>query len=117
MNSLSSDRMNLMPWVLCALVVLAGLAAYGNSFTGVFIFDDKAFIVENETIRSLWPIGPLVDATGWESRLVVTLSLALNYAAGGLDVFGYHLVNLAIHLLAGLTLLGLVRRTLRLVPQ
>ena len=106
-----------MPWGLCALIVLAGLAAYGNSFTGSFIFDDEGFIVDNDVIPSPWPIRPLVASTGWESRLVVMLSLALNYALGGLDVFGYHLVNLAIHLLAGLTLFGLLRRTLKLVPQ
>jgi len=38
--------------------------------------------------------------------------LALNYAAGGLNLAGYHLVNLGVHLLATLTLFGLIRRTL-----
>ena len=113
MSSPPRNRKNLMPWGLCALIVLAGLAAYSNSFTGSFIFDDKRFIVNNDAIRS----PSLVAVTGRESRLVVMLSLALNYALGGLDVFGYHLVNLAIHLMAGLTLFGLVRRTLKLVPQ
>ena len=117
MSSPPRNRKNLMPWGLCALIVLAGLAAYGNSLTGSFIFDDEYFIVDNDVIRSPWPIRPLVADTSWESRLVVMLSLALNYAIGGLDVFGYHLVNLAIHLMAGLTLFGLLRRTLKLVPQ
>jgi tetratricopeptide (TPR) repeat protein len=39
--------------------------------------------------------------------------LAANYAVGGLDVTGYHVVNGVIHLLAGLTLFGVCRRTLR----
>jgi len=42
------------------------------------------------------------------------LSLALNYSAHELDPFGYHLFNFAVHLAAGLTLFGLVRRTLAL---
>ena len=47
-----------------------------------------------------------------ESRPLINLSLAVNYALGGLDVWGYHALNLSIHIFAGLTLLGLVRRTL-----
>ena len=45
-------------------------------------------------------------------RPVLSLSLALNYRISGLKVQGYHAVNLAVHILAGLTLLGIVRRTL-----
>ena len=47
-------------------------------------------------------------------RPVLNLSLAINYALGGLNVEGYHVVNLAIHILAALALFGLVRRTLLL---
>jgi tetratricopeptide (TPR) repeat protein len=43
---------------------------------------------------------------------IVNFSLALNYALGGLAVWGYHALNLAIHILAALTLYGIVRRTL-----
>ena len=45
-------------------------------------------------------------------RPVLNLTLALNYALGGFDVAGYHVLNLAIHLAAGLALFGVVRRTL-----
>ncbi len=40
------------------------------------------------------------------------LCLAANYALGGLNPWGYHAFNLAIHLASGLLLLGIVRRTL-----
>ncbi len=43
---------------------------------------------------------------------MVNLSYALNYAWGGLVPWGYHAFNLAVHILAGLTLFGVVRRTL-----
>jgi len=42
----------------------------------------------------------------------VALSVLLNYQVGGLRPFGYHLFNVVVHLLAGLVLFGLVRRTL-----
>ncbi len=93
-----------MPLVL----IVAGLLAYHNSFTGPFIFDDMPSIPENPTIRHLWPVWTIVVHT---SRPVVRLSLAVNYALGGLNVWGYHALNLAIHILAGLTLFGIVRRT------
>ncbi len=96
-------------------MVAAGLLAYHNSFTGPFIFDDSTAIVQNPTIRHLWPIwqplSPPHQATV-QGRPVVNLSLAINYAIGGLDVRGYHALNVAIHILAGLTLFGVVRRTL-----
>jgi len=43
---------------------------------------------------------------------MLNLSYALNYAIGGERVFGYHVVNLTVHALAGLALFGVVRRTL-----
>jgi len=99
------------------VVVAAGLLAYHNSFTGPFIFDDAQSIVENPTIRHLWPISdvlapPRRGGITVEGRPIINLSLAINYALGGLNVWGYHAFNLAIHILSGLTLLGIVRRTL-----
>ena len=44
------------------------------------------------------------------SRPVVQLSLAFNYALGGLNVWGYHAFNFVIHVLAGLTLFAILRR-------
>jgi len=37
--------------------------------------------------------------------------LAINYAISGTDVWSYHALNLVIHVLAGLTLFGVTRRT------
>ena len=48
---------------------------------------------------------------------ILNLSLALNYAWGGTAVTGYHVVNALIHLLAGLILFGIVRRTVQAGPQ
>jgi len=100
-----------------ALVVLAIFAAYSNSLFSPFIFDDSHTIRDNPTIRRLWPIGPVLWpplGVGLSSRPVVSLSLAVNYALGGLDVFGYHAFNLGVHIAVALALLGIVRRTLRL---
>ena len=43
-------------WLAAVLILTAGIWAYGNSFSGAFVFDDTPAIVENPHIRSLWPL-------------------------------------------------------------
>jgi tetratricopeptide (TPR) repeat protein len=102
--------------LLPVLLVIIGVIAYLGSFSGPFIFDDAPNIVDNPSIRQLWPLTnetstPHVSGLG--SRPVLSLSFALNYAFGEYRVWGYHFVNLTIHILAALALYGIVRRTLR----
>jgi tetratricopeptide (TPR) repeat protein len=97
------------------LLITITLAAYANSFSGQLIFDDHKNITDNPNIRSLWPLTGAMSApatAGIRTRPVVCLSLALNYALFGAHTAGYHAFNLIIHLLAGLTLFGIIRRTL-----
>lgn len=106
-------------WVAAGLLVVAVGAAYANSLHGPFVLDDIRSIVENQSIRHLASAGALAappEAITTTGRPLVNLSLAVNYALGGLAVEHYHVVNLAIHMLAGLALFGLVRRTL-LLPK
>ena len=89
---------------LGVLIALVAVVAYHNSLDGPFLFDDRGSIIENPTIRSLWPIwGPLMPPTIGQpvgGRPVFNLSLAINYALGELDVWGYHAMNLAVHVAA-----------------
>jgi protein O-mannosyl-transferase len=96
--------------VLAAAVILA----YSRTFSVPPLFDDGTSIAGNLTLRHLatafWPpAGATVSG-----RPVLNLSFALNYALSGTDAGSYHAVNLAIHILAGLTLFGIVRRTVLL---
>ena len=51
---------------------------------------------------------PICSVSG---RPVECLTLALNYALGGLNVWGYHAFNLTVHLVSALVLFGILRRT------
>lgn len=101
--------------LLPLLVVFLGIVAFHNCFSAPFIFDDLPSIVNNPYIRQLWPpweplkTPPDVTIRG---RPIAAFTLAVNYAIGGLELWGYHAVNLAVHLLSGLALYGIVRRTL-----
>ncbi|MSU66174.1 MAG: tetratricopeptide repeat protein [Opitutus sp.] len=99
------------------LLVLAGMVAYHNSFSVPLLFDDLPAIERNASLRHLGDaLSPPLDAAGATGRPLVNLSLAINFALGGLEVRGYHVFNLIVHLLAGLVLFGVVRRTL-LLPR
>ena len=99
-----------------SVLVLAALAAYHNSFSGPFILDDALAITDNPTIRHLGSaLSPSIEAPT-HGRPILNLTFAINYALGGTNPWGYHAFNLLIHLLAGLTLFGLVRRTLLRPP-
>jgi tetratricopeptide (TPR) repeat protein len=98
------------------VLVVAALAAYHNTFRAPFLFDDARAILENPGIRRLWPLWrafwPQSANLTVSGRPVANLTLAVNYALSGTDVWSYHALNLLIHTLSGLTLFGIVRRTL-----
>lgn len=112
----TTDRPTLRVVGLGVIVVAAGVSAYAGSFSGPFIFDDISSIPENPYICRLRSPSCILSAPAQKTiagRPVVSLSLAINYALGGLNVRGYHAFNLAAHLLSALLLFGIVRRSLR----
>lgn len=99
-------------------IVVAALAAYANTFHAPLLFDDEPSILYNPSIRQLWPLSePLSPPKGFgmtvSGRPLLNLSLAINYAISGREVWSYHVMNLIIHACAGLALFGLARRTLQ----
>lgn len=115
---MSSARVRGMAAVVCAAALL--VLVYVPSFRGAFLFDDIESIVHNTSIRSLWPItvplAPPRDGSPVQGRPLLNLSFAVNHALGGLDPWGWHATNLAIHALAALVLFGVMRRVLRAPP-
>ena len=100
-------------WLCLGALVLAGALTYANSLTGPLVLDDQMSIVENSDIRQVWSTSSLRSASGASPvvrRPLVTFSFAINYALGGLNVRGYHVTSVAIHILCALVLFGLVRR-------
>ena len=115
MNEQSTGKTHLYTRMAPWLLITVGALVYANSLEGPFIFDDLGAIVGNPDIRHLWPLWQDPDSTPRPSlngRPVVKLSLALNYAIGGLDVRWYHAVNIALHIGCALVLCSIVRRTL-----
>ncbi len=91
------------------LMALIALIAYANTFHVPFQFDDDPNIVMKPSVHltapSLQWLSQLIQVNYREStRIFAYLTFALNYYLGGLNVFGYHLINFLIHLSSGLLL-------------
>ena len=102
------------PFLYLSIIALLCLIVYSNTFHVPFIFDDIPSIKDN---RVIFDIGNfLFNSTGYDyhrGRFIGYLTFALNYRLGGLDVTGYHIVNLAIHMACALLVYGLVALTFR----
>lgn len=115
---------------IIAPLIVAGmlLAAYSNSFTTPFHYDDAVNILRNKSIH--------LDELTWEGvkgtwfaggergdiyhpilyRPVSMFSFAANYYLHGLSPMGFHIVNFAVHLTASLFLYFFICRLL-VLPQ
>ena len=82
------------------LICLTAVMIYSNTFHAPFVFDDQDTILKNEKIRNLDNFH-VPDALK-SPRSLVDYTFALNYHFGKLQVFGYHLVNLLIHIANGI---------------
>lgn len=101
------------PLVQYLIIAVLGMLAYSNTFHVPFLFDDQTSIVENPVITDL---GRFLSGDGlaYNARRVVGyFSFALNYRLGGLNVVGYHTVNLAIHIVTACLVASLVRLILK----
>ncbi|MGB7343517.1 MAG: tetratricopeptide repeat protein [Pirellulaceae bacterium] len=106
-----------------AVVLLSIGWVYHTSLANDLVADDPWAIERNTSIRQLFPLwgtdklgGPLRPQLGtpFSARPLVNLTFAVNYHFGGLNVWGYRVVQIAMHMLATLVLWAVVLETLRL---
>jgi Flp pilus assembly protein TadD len=96
------------------LLVLLGVLTYSGTFHVPFVFDDVYSISDNPIIKDLANFISRPDGyAAYSNRYIGYLTFALNYRLGGLDVRGYHIVNLAIHLINALLVYLLVILTFK----
>lgn len=96
-----------------AVITLLVFIAYSNTFNGSFHFDDTIHIVDNHQIRDLSNLPEILT----NHRGVTMATFALNYAVGGTDVFGYHLVNTIIHVINSILAYFLIFYTLSYISK
>lgn len=91
--------------VAAVCLLAAGAIAYHGSLAVPFQFDDIPNIVDNANVHMTRFDGAsllrAVHGLDRGSRPLAYLSFALNHYLHGLDVFGFHLVNLIVHVACG----------------
>jgi Flp pilus assembly protein TadD len=103
-------------WAALLAIVAVSVLAFAPSLSGEFLnWDDERNFVKNEDYRGLgWPqIRWMFRATLMGHYIPVTwLTLGLNYVLGGMNPWGYHLVNILIHATNAVLFFYLARRLL-----
>jgi len=91
-------------YIAIIAITFISLGIYFNSLNNSFVFDDLPSIVNNPYIRNLNDFSLLLQGiqsyTG-KYRALPTITFAINYHLHHLDVLGYRLVNLILHILSG----------------
>ncbi len=92
----------------CLLIIILSLLAYSNSFKTSFHHDDFHTIVRNPFVKepSKIPqfftkhqmVSGIYSEVSSSYRPLWMVSFALNHSMGGLNVFGYHVVNFFLHI-------------------
>lgn len=95
------------PEFLAFALIAAAILVYLPSFNAWFFLDDFRTIVENPALHDVFDPGAVWQFSA--PRFIASLTFAANYTLHGQQVFGYHLVNFIVHLLAGAALWLLVR--------
>lgn len=107
------------PYWHALLILVLGFLVYARTFSVPFLFDDFPYLVSNPAIRDfsfftdpdkLLNLALFPDVkNNFLLRPAAYFSFALNYAVDGLDVQGYHVVNMLLHLGNGLLVYLLCR--------
>ena len=84
-------------WALLVLALITAIA-YWNSFKTPFVFDDFLTIQKNAGVR----FGDFLHPALFGTRSILYMTFAANYLVSGQTVWGYHLVNLLLHVLNGI---------------
>jgi tetratricopeptide (TPR) repeat protein len=88
------------------ILILLACVAYADSLYAPFVFDDLTAIQHNRNVRFF-----SFDLKEMEkTRSLLYPTFAFNQWLGGENVFGYHVVNLLLHIINGLLVFAIARR-------
>ena len=115
-------RQNGDPLAVLFLILLAALP-YLNTLANTFVYDDRQQVLENPYIHSFRYLGRIFGSTVWTFegaqgatnyyRPLMTFAYLLAYKAFGLIPFGFHLMNLALHIAVVLLVFAVAERLFR----
>ena len=103
---------------IAGLTIFLVFLIYSSNLTGPFVFDDGRNIRDNPAIRltdlSWHGLKEAATKSPLPNRPLAYVSFALNFYVNGYRTVGFRLVNILIHILAGVCLYFLLKTTLGL---
>jgi hypothetical protein len=118
MKAAFQKKMHLWEAVSLAVLALVVAAAYANTLDSSFHLDDERAIWDNPAVHMRKVSLENLRRAAFDSRIstrpVAHVTFAFNYVFHGLTTRGYHLVNIVIHIAAGILLYFLLKATLSL---
>jgi len=87
-------RRNIVAFLIIAAV---GGLLYGNILNAPFQLDDNDLILDNPAYKNIHDVRALWDYT--PRKFITSVTFSLNYALAKHDPYGYHLVNVLLHIM------------------
>lgn len=104
-------------WRLVLLAAVS-LLVYANTLRNSFVFDDEEYIFRNRPVTALSVTGLLrPEKFNNVFRPVSMATFAFNWAVGRAHPWGYHLLNILLHLAVTLLLYLVLRKLLEQLPD
>ena len=95
------------------LIACLGMLTYGYSLTNGFVWDDDLYVWKNPSITSPSGLAKMWTTSGENIFYDYPLTLSafwLEHKLWGFSPWGYHVLNLTLHILNALLLFGLIRK-------
>jgi len=86
----------------CLFILVLGSLVYGNHLQNPFQFDTVAYLTDNHQLDNIKDATEYINKNNWKGffhRGLLQISLAFNAHLDGSRTFGYHLLNLSLHLI------------------
>ncbi len=114
MSSLSTLWSKYIPYIHIGVILLLGFVSYANSFAVPEQLDDQAVLrTYNQVGSDLYSFEYLFRRARW----FTDVTFSLNHLLHGERVFGFHLVNLAIHISSAVVLYLMLQRIIEALKR
>lgn len=97
-------------YIFLIFLPIIAFIIYSNTFKSPFILDDYRIITDNPEIKK-----PSIFYNINQPRYIGYITFALNYKFNRTDVYGYHLINLLIHIANSFLVFFIIRKIFEII--
>lgn len=99
-------------YIVLLILIFTGLLIYSNTFHSPFAFDDYRNITENDDVTN-----NAIAGKPNHQRWIGFVTFAANYHYGKMNTFGYHVVNISIHIINAFLVYLIIQKILLILQS